>query len=260
MLDDGTDLFGMDWCLDAALKGVGLIGELPLTESDLDLMTKRLRECLDTRGLGPGTAHLEDCGARVVACFLVHLGVRKYQEGDFWGAVAKALGRDLGSNLLTRWGKIVEQLLKDYGLSPFQDSDEPVGHRYVTPILGHGGIPDYCLNDFFDKLLMPVVRGRLDYDGDVGHLLDRWQARSSDYQTADKPIRRFLEHGGKVARDFLTRSLDMAEAFDTGSFDGTDRFGLPNRVVERFRVWSADHAPSRRARGRRDIGATLPAA
>ncbi len=70
MLDAGTDLLGMGWCLDAALKGVGLIGELPLTESDLDLMTKRLRECLDTRGLSPGTAYLELSAARLVACFV----------------------------------------------------------------------------------------------------------------------------------------------------------------------------------------------
>src|SRR5208337_4732433 len=194
-MDENVDLLRMDWSLDGRLKSVGLIGEISFTEEDLHAMGRCLKDCLDSRGPGPATAYLEYSGARVVACFLVHLGLREYRQAHFWGPVTRALGQELAPNLQRRWGGMVEQVLRDYEMEPFYDPSEPDGQRYVTPILGHGGIPDYCLNDFFDKLLMPVARGELPYDGDVGQLLEQWRDRASDYQTADKPIRRFMQHG-----------------------------------------------------------------
>src|SRR5579883_472847 len=245
MFNKDAGLIDLDRSLHDHLTRVGLIGEIPLTEEDLELMAGRLRECLDTKGPGPGTEHLNERGARVVACLLVHLGVRGYREGDFWGAVAPALRRALPTNLQVRWGRMVEQVIKDYRLAPFFDPIEQDGQRYVTPILGHGGIPDYCLDDFFEKLLIPTARGRLIYDeGDLPHLLRQWEKRASDYQTADKPIRRFLRHGGKAARDFLDRCLDLAEAFDAGRLGDPNQFGLPERVVKRFREWSASQIPT----------------
>ena len=90
MLDQRQDLLDLERLLDHNLKHVSLIGEIPITDEDLDLLVSRLTDCLRSQGPGPGTDYLEDHGARVVVCFLVHLGVREYQEGDFWPHVTKA--------------------------------------------------------------------------------------------------------------------------------------------------------------------------
>jgi hypothetical protein len=126
-------------------------------------------------------------------------------------------------------------VLQRFRLPDFRGSGGP---RFVTPTLIHGGIPDYCLDDFFERLVWPAVTGKLDYSGSVDDLLVEWRERPSLALFTDKPVRRFLEQGGKVAADFLQRCLDMAlQAYETGQLPSAKDLGLPDRVVERFNTW-----------------------
>ncbi|MCK4339861.1 MAG: hypothetical protein KAW87_07750, partial [Candidatus Cloacimonetes bacterium] len=91
-----------------------------------------------------------------MACFLVWKGIFNYRDGDYWSAV-KAIGLPY-PNWQVKWGEIFIDFLESNGLPSFDIKD---AHRYVTPILIHGMIPNSCLDEYFEKILFPMVNREL---------------------------------------------------------------------------------------------------
>ena len=61
------------------------------------------------------------------------------------------------------------------------------GRRYVDLILVHGGIPDYCLSDFFANMLQPAVTQPYYAGMSAGELVEEWlQRTSARYLTSGK--------------------------------------------------------------------------
>lgn len=174
--------------LSPMLSEVGLIGELPLTDDEERQIETSLRALLCRSSPAEATQFLREEAPCTLACFLVWKGIRGYWEGDYWAAVCQSVGLPQ-ANRPQKWGKIFEGVLQRYRLSDFRESG---GHHFVTPILIHGGIPTYCLDDFFARLVWPAVTGKLDYSGNVADLLSEWRERSSLVLSTDKPVRRFL--------------------------------------------------------------------
>jgi hypothetical protein len=252
MLEASATVREVERVIADALAKVELLAELPLTEPDLKVIADLLRETIAEEGVVPATRTLRAQAPCALACLLVFEGVYGYKGGDFWHGVETAIGASL-ANVKTEWGHIFEEVLHRYELPRFADTG---GHRYVTPILGHGGVPDYCLGDLFEKLLFPAVTGQLEYNGNAADLLDEWQTRSSLLQFTDKPVRRFLLHGGRAGQNFLERCLDMALEFEeTGLVSDADELRLPRRVVDRFRSWCDNKPIASRSIGRRGVSA-----
>lgn len=226
--------------LSPMFREVSLIGEIPLSDNEEIQIEAALRELLRFSGPGKATQFLREEAQCTLACFLVWKGIRGYREGDYWTEVCNSVGLPR-ANWHTRWGAIFEDVLRRFELAKFSDTG---GHRFVTPILIHGGIPDYCLDDFFERLLWPAVTGRLDYYDNIDDLLADWQGLSSlTFFTTDKPVRRFLEQGGKVAADFLQRCLHMAlQAYGTEKVSNAQDLGLPEHVVKHFEAWREKHS------------------
>ncbi len=225
--------------LSPLFREVALIGERPLSDEQGNDIEEAIHALIRSSGPGWATQFLREHASCTLACFLVWKG-RDYHKGDYWTAVCQPVG--LPQHIWPqKWGEIFKTVLRDFELADFQGSG---GLRFVTPILIHGGIPDYCLADFFEHLLWPVVEGKLDYDGSSAHLITEWQKHSAQTLATDIPVRRFLENGGKIASDFLQRSLDMAMDAPTGSVPGGENFGLPGQLVERFSKWLEEKVAS----------------
>ena len=102
---------------------------------------------------------------------------------------------------------------------------------YLTPILAHGGIPKYCLGDFFALLLHDLGRGITD----ANELLTFWRTRKTRFQGIDKPVERFLLYGGELAVDLIDRCIDLVREFArTGVIPSAQELGLPPYVVKAF--------------------------
>ncbi|MFH1015047.1 MAG: hypothetical protein V1762_03915, partial [Nitrospirota bacterium] len=156
------------------------------------------------------TAHkgIENKSPIAFSYFLVLVGTEHYKGGEFWSAVWNILNLPPKPSRQTDWGNLFIEVLNKYNLPHFEDER---ALKYVTPILGHGGIPNYCLPDFFEKLLLPIINGEIETSStSIGEILQDWKRCSSLFATADKPVYRFLLHGGKVANDFLTRCIQVA--------------------------------------------------
>lgn len=120
--------------------------------------------------------------------------------------------------------------------------EEDRAHRFAAPILAHGGIPHHCLPDFFTLI---TKYGEPNLSG--SDLLPFFLNHQNRMQIADRPVKRFLMHGGEVAEEFLTRFLDLWGSREKGD-GGGGTFGLPNRVAEKFQKWLDTHKPAKQSR------------
>ncbi len=109
--------------------------------------------------------------------------------------------------------------------------------RYLTPILAHGGIPRYCLADFFRLLVRTIRHGSTDPQ----EILSLWANRKSLTQGVDKPAIRFVLHGGEPAVDFLQRCVDLVlETRRNGHVPSAADLGLPPSLVEAFAAFEIE--------------------
>ncbi len=153
VLEDCTTLGACEERLEQWVNGGILLGEIPLSGDDV----RRLAD-LVAPAIASEPGHLRLVGRQApscLACLLVWLGLRGYREGDYWSAVRTALGLPKDANWESRWGRWFLAYLKTRGLPLF---DIPGAHTYVGPILMHGGIPDSCLPEFFERVLIPLFR------------------------------------------------------------------------------------------------------
>jgi hypothetical protein len=169
---------------------------------------------------------------------LVFKGHEEYKSGDFWSSVWESLNLLKSTKWQREWGEVFIEFLKENKLPSF---DIGGGHCYVTPILVHGGIPNYCLNDFFQNLLVPIVLGQLEVDiTNTDEIIKEWRY-SSLFDRTDKPVQRFLCHGQEVAKDFLDRCIEMArrayEAYEGNEALSFNEFDLPENVIRKFQEW-----------------------
>ncbi len=228
------------------IRSIALIGELDLTielEHELGALLKsRITQAPDIR---QGIELIARSYPACLATYLVAHGVFQYRSGDYWTMIDTNLGCQ-SSLVNSRWGSFFEQFLVKNGLQDFQAAATK-GHRYLTKILLHGGIPDYCLPDFFNYLLLPWVDKDDDPNPNINEIIIEWLS-STAIKQVDLPVARFLDYGEAVARDFVSRCVHMARQF---AEDETPRsageYGLPQRVVDCFiGVWQKSRKSSQR--------------
>ncbi|MDQ4107667.1 MAG: hypothetical protein M3138_02525 [Actinomycetota bacterium] len=238
---EAGDALGVERDLQERLVGRRIVAEIGLDSS----LHRRNEEAM--RLLIRSSASVGSVARRYPALFVAYMaghGVHGYTAGDFYGAVS-VRGID------QRAGPLFVEALKALQLETFEDlvlGDNAL--RYVGPMLAHGGIPKYCLSDFFDLLLRDANKA----GGDARELLGFWRSRKSAFFGIDIPVRRFLLFGGELARDLLDRCLDLVRAFElTGTVAEPVVAGLPPYIVQAFR-----DRPGRPAPGPRSERSTFP--
>lgn len=211
---------------------VVLLGQLAYDEQDLSALRWLLAPHFHDSTID-GLELLRKRYPLTFALYLVLEATYHYERGDFWSAPRDAVG--ISANHNADAGRIFRDALRDVGLPTFEQLG---GHVHVTPILAHAGIPNYCLNDFFD-LLDRATRQEMAVD--VPTLLDEWNDRGFPLNI-DRPVQRFLLNGGPIAEDFVACCLALSR--DDG--DNAD-LDLPRRVLERFDQWRETHDARRPA-------------
>lgn len=212
------------------LRGRRLVAEIGIGADTLEDCERALEGLLRTNG-----GDLERAARNyphLMVTYLVAHGVYEYSAGSFWkSATLPGAGVRLGQ-------QAVKELLPKMGMETFQDlvaGDN--AQPYVGPLLAHGGIPKYCLDDFFGL----VERDMTAAGGDAQELLAHWRARRTSFLNIDVPVRRFLLYGGPLAVDLLDRVLDLIRAYqDTGMVLKPDEIGLPPYIVLGFKR-NAEH-------------------
>jgi RNA polymerase primary sigma factor len=233
------------------LQNVELLGEIPITAEECDQLGQAIGRIVKSWGQGRGLRALTESRPAAFAVYLVAQGLHGYQGGDYWTEVVKRSGFDRARTWMV--GQAFEKVLEAFQLPLFYDMRTEKAHRYVSLILAHGGIPTYCLDDFFGNMLQPAVR-RAEYaDMTAAELIDEWQWRARAQYFTDKPVLRFLTYGGRVAEDFLDRCREMAHTYvETGDVPPPEELGLPERVVSAYVEWATAQGKEQIEREERD--------
>ncbi len=227
MLESCKTLLEAEDLLRRSIREVSLIGQLALTDTDIELLRGFLTSA------DRNFEKIEHEARISLASFLVWMGIKNYDQGSYWPQVQESLGVH-GQYWQNRLSRAFHETVERHELTEFSSS----ALVNVAPILLHGGIPDYCLPDFFEKLLLPVLNGQIIADTESPEsIVYEWSNTPSLYQTTDRPVRRFLEDGGDPASDFLGRCVEMARDYLAGNSVSGPAVGLPDRIVERFCSW-----------------------
>jgi len=152
MLEECQDLPTCEIILSEAVKSVGLLGEIPHSDKDVDLLANFVCQKI-TPSISRGTAYLKTTTPTCFVYFLVGMGRFYDKQVGYWPIVEEKVGK-LDINWRAKWGKIFIQYLEDNDLPKFSEEE---GLAYVTPILGHTCIPDCCIDEYFEQVVVPLI-------------------------------------------------------------------------------------------------------
>lgn len=156
MLETCVSLVDCERILVEKFQKVKFIGEIELSSEDIRTLTNFITTELD-RDPRRGLRLLRQRAPATIAAFLVWQGIMEYEEGDYWTLALRAIGLEE-----PRWqqefGAAFINFLRRMDLPEFPIED---ALRFVTPILLHGGIPQKCLDQFFDHVIMDMVEFNL---------------------------------------------------------------------------------------------------
>lgn len=153
MLETCADLIACEKCLRNSLDKCEYIGQVDLSRNDLD----KLGQLMAVKIKADTASSIEFFWEYTPACiafFLVGQGIWNYQGGDYWTSVSASLGLTVDSALQVRLGRIFLQFINTQGL---QTVSIPGSHRYVTPILLNGGVPQNSLPLLFQRVVGVLI-------------------------------------------------------------------------------------------------------
>jgi hypothetical protein len=225
-----------DWLIPQVHR-VTLLGEIKINAPECQVLGHSIHMKVHSLGQSRAFRVLTRDYPCSLAVYLVAQGIYGYEGGNYWSEVLKDTG--FGKNYTWQLGRAFEDFLEEFELPSFYDMRQDA-HRYISVILAHGGIPNYCLPDFFNNILQPSILKERYADMTANEIIQALQSESSALYLTDIPVMRFLTHGGVVAENFLERCREMAlEAYETGILPQPEEIGLTERVVNAYRSWLA---------------------
>jgi len=154
MLENCSTLNECERVIYDRLRGIDFLGEIELTLEDAEKLRNLISDKLSD-DLSLGMDQIEKFAPACFSLYLVLTGIYYYKNGSFWPYV---LNGNIDVNTRVRMGQIFLNFIYKNNLKSIILDDSL---QYVTPILLHGGIPQNCLNEFFDKVILPITKNAI---------------------------------------------------------------------------------------------------
>ena len=148
-----------------SVANIKLVGEIALSQDEVDKLGALIKQEIYLSNKQE-IEYFYDKFSISLSCFLVWKGILDYKEGDYWTSIKDSIGIS-DPNLLNRIGDMFIKFLKSNSLMYFEIKD---AHKNITPILAHGIIPNYCLNEYFEDILLPLFE-ELIYPDNVNEII-----------------------------------------------------------------------------------------
>ncbi len=204
------------------LRGRRLVCEVPADRARRAELKGAIEQLRDL-GIADDQQLLARRYPAITACFLVAAATYGYAAGNLYDNLPVT---NLDGPLL---GRAFGRALAELDLERFDAMVADGALRYVAPILGHAGIPEYCCDDYLGLVLDELDRGT----DDATEMLTNLRLAPSRLTHIDKPVGRFLLHGGSISRDYLDRTIEMTQDWLISNLQGdAAQYGLPPYVWE----------------------------
>lgn len=221
------------------IRKVELIGEIPISIEELDDISLHFSRLFYNRSTDDVLKFIGQNYPATFLVFMVGQGIFGYNNGDFWSAYEQVLKRPIDS---MAFGRLFEKIIQRFGKPQFRDLQERA-RRYVDPILAHGGIPVYCLKDFFGNIVLncAIREQLLALEGE--ELVEEVIKHTTYTTNTDKPVLNFLEYGGPTAANLLDRARKMLLAWQQNkTLLSAEDAGLPTHITQYFAEWTHENA------------------
>lgn len=250
IFSENLTLKNIDDVLTDKLKQVKLIGELPLSQNDFEYLAKKVKTFIEN---GVENELFNKYRASIAA-FLVFGAVYYYEGKGYWFHLEKYTGelhQDRRNALYKRFLYILEQL----NLPKFEREQEE-GYKYVTPIVCHAGIPQSCLDDYFD-VVSDTLNNTLFFEGNI---LDEFKYFMRF--KVQKPVIRYFNFLADDGEEFLQDSRQLLLYCDNDNAtieDASIKFSnLPRRMIERCFEWQNTEKAKVKIKTRKNVTITSP--
>ena len=164
MLESCSTLLECESILIPVANEVDLLGEIPLSSADVETIKSLVVRTL-AKDIPGGTRYLKRYAPTCFALFLVWMGITGYNNGNYWGEIGEVVGCQLDANWQRQWGRFFLSFLEKR--VPSRLAIDSI-NTYVTSILFHGGIPNSCLDTYFEFVILPFVAKEKTSAFDVG--------------------------------------------------------------------------------------------
>ena len=229
LFNENLILNRMEQILSEQLTQVKIIGDIPLSRNDFEYLAEKIRVFIQN---GVENELFNKYRASI-ATFLVFGAVYYYDGGTYWPNIEKYTG-DIQTNRRNDFYKRFIYILEHLNLPRFEKEQEE-GFRYVTPILCHAGIPQSCLDDYFE-VVSDTLNNTAFFEG---HILEEFKYFMRF--KVQKPVIRYFEFLENEAEEFLQNSRDLLLYIDGSNSSVEDakiKFqDLPKRMIERCFEW-----------------------
>lgn len=213
------------------LQGKILLGEITFEEPQLEKISRVLRDEVAAAGVGRSVRNLAREWPALFALWLTNEAYFHFESRTYWPYVLDKLGVVGADQYSSRFGTAFLEVLNRFNLPTFRRMK--TSWSYLGPILAHAGIPRSCLPEYFEKVLPRAAQVDLRDEDDFNELVEMLP---SLYLT--KTTERFLTFGERIARDFVSRTLELERLYRTsGKYPPPGDVGLPDRVVDAYRKW-----------------------
>lgn len=202
------------------LDGARLVCEINITEDLHERVAQSINRLVRYK---PDFDRIETLYPATFVVYLVAEGLQRW-DGGFWDNLRVPLNPHEAGPAFVR-------CLERLGLPVFEEELRE-GFRYVSRILLHGGIPRYCAAD----VLRLIGKTLETTPGEATDLLARWRQTTSAFESLDKPAQRFLLYGGGDSIALVDRIVEMFRRSALGDGDGFEDIGLPDYLVEEYKL------------------------
>lgn len=207
ILGQCNDLIECEQILSTKAKGISLLGDIAHSESDIDKLASLISQQIADEP-EEGIKFLDNKASTSISCLLVWIGAIEYEEGKYWPFVYQKLGLPEEN----KW----REGLGDIFLSYLRKNELPIsekGHRYLASILLHSSIPEHCLPNYFEKILLPIIKYNPADRKEITFLLESQREDYREIQDLEKKNQHLLKQKNETL-DNLRQFSSLVNIWD----------------------------------------------
>lgn len=232
------------------LQTVRIIGDLPISKHDFEYLAEKIQDFTQIKLKDQLFNKYQTC----IAVFMVFTATYYYEERAFWPHVEKYIG-ETSQNQRIELYQCFSFTVRRFKLPVFL-KERIEGQKYVTPIVCHSGIPQSCLDDYFD-VVSDTLNNTLFFEG---HILEEFKYFMR--YKVQRPVIRYFDFLDNDAEEFLQKSRELISYWDMGKTsveDASAQFpNLPVRMIERCYEWQSHEKVKEKMRTRKNTIITSP--
>ena len=208
MLEDCSTIDLCESLLLDQVKTVNLLGQIPLTNNDFEKICAYISQGFSYSDNSSFEEEIVQYPA-TLSCYLVWKGIFNYSEGSYWNSVNEEI-KDFPPSKNTLLGKTFLRFIERNDLFHV---DIPRSHKYITPILMHGIIPQDQVNEYFEKIIYPLVTKELVCPTDTVEL-SYWLEENRNLEREEEHISAISERLETLLNETPDRELADLNSID----------------------------------------------